>query len=307
MASQANAKTNRPHDAYGTFRFCLKTHFFSSDFAYRPLVFGENDHRVTYLFKNALQSEDFWKRWPLVYVWTDENAGFRIRWRNAPFTASMTHALQGMLSYFHCLAFSYGRAKTIRIRYVWTRIFLKTEENISVCNLPRCRIKGPLLAGYGRINLYTIETFSANRQDKTNNLNINNWFGLLALEPVEVEPYISRSEDNVQCILCLQDPCSFKNQIATHHWNYPVNMQHKVHDQLCNWKEWSIEPVRTQLWRSMETSQMLIGAYWKGLHANYSFSLASWSSVFKSQRKLFSFVSLQHIEINHQNLLMWDL
>ena len=32
-----------------------------------------------------------------------------------------------MLSYFHCSAFSYGRAKTIRIRYVWTRIFLKTE------------------------------------------------------------------------------------------------------------------------------------------------------------------------------------
>ena len=32
-----------------------------------------------------------------------------------------------MFSYFHCLAFSYGRAKTIRIRYVWTRLFLKTE------------------------------------------------------------------------------------------------------------------------------------------------------------------------------------
>ena len=97
----------------------------ANTFAYRPLVFGENDHRITHLFKNALQSEDFWKRWPLVYVWTDENAGFRIRWRNAPFTASMTHALQGMLSYFHCLAFSYGRAKTIRIRYVWTCIFFE--------------------------------------------------------------------------------------------------------------------------------------------------------------------------------------
>ena len=33
-----------------------------------------------HLFKNALQSEDFWKRWLLVYVWTDENRGFRIRW-----------------------------------------------------------------------------------------------------------------------------------------------------------------------------------------------------------------------------------
>ena len=30
------------------------------------------------------------------------------------------------------LAFSLGRAKTIRVRYVWTRIFLKTEGKISV-------------------------------------------------------------------------------------------------------------------------------------------------------------------------------
>ena len=30
------------------------------------------------------------------------------------------------------LAFSLGRAKTIRVRCVWTRIFLKTEGKISV-------------------------------------------------------------------------------------------------------------------------------------------------------------------------------
>ena len=36
-------------------------------------------------------------------------------------------------SYFHCLAFLYGRAITIRIRYVWTRIFFKTEaENMHI-------------------------------------------------------------------------------------------------------------------------------------------------------------------------------
>ena len=122
MASQASAET-KPSTRLSF--FVWKRIFFPSDFAYRPLVFGENDHRITHLFKNALQSVDFWKRWPLVYVWTDENAGFRIRGRNASFTASMTHALQGMLSYFHCLASSYGRAKTIRIRYVWTRIFFE--------------------------------------------------------------------------------------------------------------------------------------------------------------------------------------
>ena len=33
-----------------------------------------------HLFKNAIQSEEFWKRWPDVYMWTDENGGFRIRW-----------------------------------------------------------------------------------------------------------------------------------------------------------------------------------------------------------------------------------
>ena len=33
----------------------------------------------THLFKNALQSEDFWKRLLFVYVWTDENGGFRIQ------------------------------------------------------------------------------------------------------------------------------------------------------------------------------------------------------------------------------------
>ena len=60
-------------------------------------------------------------------MWTDENVGFRIRWCNTSFTTIITRALWGMFSYFHCLAFSYGRAKTIRIRYVWTRLFLKTE------------------------------------------------------------------------------------------------------------------------------------------------------------------------------------
>ena len=50
-----------------------------------------------------------------------------------------------MLSYFHCLAFSHGRPKTIRIRYVWTRIFfLKTEEKISVFKNIRIHLDGAL-------------------------------------------------------------------------------------------------------------------------------------------------------------------
>ena len=131
----------------------------------------------------------------------------------------------------------------------------------------------------------------------TNKLNLNNWFGLLALEPVEVEPYIPSGEDNVQCILCQQDPCSFKNQIATHHWNYPVNMHHastRPTLQLNGMIEWSIELIRTQLWRPMGTSQMLIRAYWKRLHANYSFSLASRSSRFQVTEQINFFFSVRH-------------
>ena len=76
-------------------------------------------------FKNSLQSEEFWKRWPLAYVLRDENGDFRIRWCNTSFTTSITHALWGILLYFRCLSFSCGRPKTIRIRYFWRRIFLE--------------------------------------------------------------------------------------------------------------------------------------------------------------------------------------
>ena len=94
-----------------TIRFCLKTHFFPP---ISPTVH-------LYSVKMITELRIFSKTLSRMKIF--ENAGFRIRWRNASFTASTTHALQGMLSYFHCLAFSYGRAKTIRMRYVWMRIF----------------------------------------------------------------------------------------------------------------------------------------------------------------------------------------
>ena len=34
----------------------------------------------TDLFKNAIQNGDFWERRLFVYMWTDENGGFRIQW-----------------------------------------------------------------------------------------------------------------------------------------------------------------------------------------------------------------------------------
>ena len=47
---------------------------------------------------------------------------------------------KGCCCVFVVLAFSCGRAKTIRIRYVWTRIFSKTVEEVSVVKNIRIRV-----------------------------------------------------------------------------------------------------------------------------------------------------------------------
>ena len=69
----------------------------------------------------------FRKRCFHVYVWTDENVGFRIPWCNTSFTTIITHTLWGILSYYHCLAFSYmdGRKRveyaSYRHAFFWKR------------------------------------------------------------------------------------------------------------------------------------------------------------------------------------------
>ena len=120
----------RPHPHVST--FVWKQRFFSPVW---PTVHTFPVKMVTEnaFFKNIKKnppecSEGFWQCLLLVRVWTDENGGFRIRWYHTSFTTSITHALWGMLSYSHIfLAFSYGRAKTSRLRYEWTPVFLKTE------------------------------------------------------------------------------------------------------------------------------------------------------------------------------------
>ena len=71
-------------------RCCLKKDIFL-------LWFGLPTTRIrwkrlpkTHLFKNALQSGDFLWRRLLLYVWIDENGGFRIRWCHASYTNSTT-------------------------------------------------------------------------------------------------------------------------------------------------------------------------------------------------------------------------
>ena len=105
-----------------------------------PFLFETGDffgHRKRYIFKNVLQTEDFWKHWLLVYVWTDKNGSFRKRWCHSSFTTSITFPLFNVF---------YGRAKTIRIRYLWTRIFLKTEQKISVLKNIQICVNGAFVA-----------------------------------------------------------------------------------------------------------------------------------------------------------------
>ena len=101
---------------------CIKnTALFGPVYKY-PFLFETGDffgHRKRYVFKNVLQTEDFWKRWLLVYVWTDKNRSFRIRWFHISFTTSITFPLFNVF---------YGRAKTVWISYVWARIFLKMQQ-----------------------------------------------------------------------------------------------------------------------------------------------------------------------------------
>ena len=119
----------------------LKTEIFFSGFAYRPHVFGGGKRSPkTHLFKNAIQSRDFWIR----------KRRLPIRWCHISFITSTTHALWRMLSYFHCLAFSFGRV--IRIRYVWMRIFFwKRRKKTSVFKNIRMRVGGALVPVYMKV------------------------------------------------------------------------------------------------------------------------------------------------------------
>lgn len=104
-----------------------------------PNLFSENSHwkhifsktlSKVKIFENAGFSfrEDGWKR-----KFSNTMTSYIIKF----YHYNITHALWGVLSYLHCLGFSYGRAKTIRLCYVWTRIFLKTVgENLPFQKYP---------------------------------------------------------------------------------------------------------------------------------------------------------------------------
>ena len=122
--------------------FVWKRRFFFSGLASFSHVFGENGHQ-----KRRFQKQSLERRF-LKTLATHLRLDGRKR-RNTTsftsFTTSITRVLWGMLSYFHCLPFSYGRSKTIRIRYVWRLFFyfFETGEKSPFSKTSRYEWRGP--------------------------------------------------------------------------------------------------------------------------------------------------------------------
>ena len=75
-------------------------------------------------FQNAFQSADFWLLLILVYVWTDENGGFRILYHDVihHIPRELCMLSKGVLSYFHRFL-NWVDGRKLWIRYMWKRIF----------------------------------------------------------------------------------------------------------------------------------------------------------------------------------------
>ena len=107
-------------------RFCLK-------------IFLHLVKTVTsmHLFKNATHSGDFLKRWLLVYVFgTNENRDCWIRWCHTSYIPlALRFVCERCCRISIVLAFAWGPAKTIGIRYVRTRILKNIRIRVDVRGL----------------------------------------------------------------------------------------------------------------------------------------------------------------------------
>ena len=123
----------------------------------------------TYSVKTVTVIASFQKRSPkwrffktlAVYVWTDENGTCRIR-DAVQYIIYYQHdacsVRDAISTHFHCKAFSYGRAKTIRIRYTWTHTHLKTRKNISVFKNIRILVAcGPIWEAFWLLYILLID------------------------------------------------------------------------------------------------------------------------------------------------------
>ena len=114
----------------------------------------------------------FWKRRLFVYLWTDKN-GFRIRWCHTSYTSPLAWRMFRKRCYdriCNVLAFSCGPTKTLRVRYVWMRIFVENREKTSVFKNIRIHDDGAQAAF----------SFPWVPEDKEPTLNCWNLFWLLA-------------------------------------------------------------------------------------------------------------------------------
>ena len=180
--------------------FCLKADIFSSGFAYCPHASGENSHRKWIFSKNALQSGDFWKRRLFIYEWTDENGGFRIRWCHILLAWRMLRKWRYRI--YIVVAFSWGQAKTIRIRYVRMRIFFfNGEKNLRFQ-------KYPDTCGQG-LNVTNWRYFKLTYSISFNLSNVSNFF--LELNSDDLKDRISGQEKKKEVVaFCSRPPKNLK-------------------------------------------------------------------------------------------------
>ena len=100
--------------------------------------------------KAVIQNRDFFYKWRQIYT---VDMCVRINYCNwilrsfgrSHITKQCACSTAGAIILPHIIAFTCGRAKTIRIRYVWTRIFSKTEEKTSVLKNIRIRVDRALM------------------------------------------------------------------------------------------------------------------------------------------------------------------
>ena len=97
-------------------RVFSKTKTVFSEYGYHPHVTGVFGHRKRRFSNTVLQSGEFWK-WSLIYR-------IRVDGRKRRFSNTMTSCLYRFKAR--------SSAYTIRKRYVWTQIFLNTEDKVFV-------------------------------------------------------------------------------------------------------------------------------------------------------------------------------
>ena len=133
---------SRPHVS-----FCLKKDFFPSSLACRLHVSGKNGHRKR-VFSRTLSKVEIFDDAVLLYScgWMETEVHEK-RWRHGDGYQLMRMFSSKLVPVSIAIAFSFGRAKTIQERNVWTRIFffLKTEKTISVFKQTRIREDGALV------------------------------------------------------------------------------------------------------------------------------------------------------------------